>query len=145
MLDWIVQHLIANIPVALWAVIVGAGIGGYVISGFADRITVISGYAKLLRLVSIAVFSVAVFMMGGTGVAALWQKQIDAKQAEVVAAQQAAIKANTKIKYIVVQKIKVIHDRQVVVKHDIQRDAAVIDKECKLAPQAIKDLNEATE
>jgi hypothetical protein len=144
-MDWIVQHIIASIPTAVWALIVGAGIGGYVVSGLAEKFSTVAIYSKLLRLVSIAVFSAGLFMMGGSGVASLWQKQIAEKQAEVDAAQKASAKANAKIKYVVVQQIKVIHDKQVVVKHDIQRDAAVINAECKLAPQAIKDLNEATE
>ena len=98
-----------------------------------------------LRLISIAVVCVSLFMMGGSGVAALWQKQIDEKQAEVLAAQKLAAKANGKIKYVIVQKIKVIHDKQVIVHNDIKRDAAEIDASCKVSPKAIKDLNEATE
>ena len=93
----------------------------------------------------IAIFAVAMFMIGGSGVASLWQEQIKAKQAEVDAAVAKSKDANKKIKYIVVEKIKVIHDKQVVVHNDIHRDAAEIDATCKVSPKAIKDLNEATE
>jgi hypothetical protein len=145
MIDWLVQHLINEIPVYVWAVVAGAGLGGYLVSGLLGAITAIKPYAKLIHIVSIVVFAFGVFMTGGAGVTAAWQERIKLKQQEVEAAQKKAQAANVKIKYVVVQKLKVIHDKQVVVKHDIQRDAAVIDSECKLAPQAIKDLNEATE
>jgi hypothetical protein len=145
MIDWLVQHLISQVPVFIWAFVAGAGVGGYIISGLAGSFTAISAYAKLLRLVSIVVFAFGVFMSGGSGVTQVWQERIALKQQEIDQAEQKAKGANAKIKYIVIQKLKVIHDHQVVVKHDIQRDAAEIDSECKLNPKAVKDLNEATE
>jgi hypothetical protein len=145
MLDWIVQHFIANVPIWMWAFAAGGGAGGYVISALAAKINALKPYAILLRIISIVVFSVSVFMAGGSGVAALWQQQIKSKQAEVDAAVAKSKTANTKIKYVVVQKIKVIHDKQIIVHNDIKRDAAAIDANCKVDPKAIKDLNEATE
>ena len=145
MVDWIVQHFIANIPIWVWAFAAGGGAGGYVISGLAGKINSLKPYAVLLRIISIVMFSVSVFMAGGSGIAAMWQEQIKAKQAEVDAAVAKSKDANKKIKYIVVEKIKVIHDKQVVVHNDIHRDAAEIDATCKVSPKAIKDLNEATE
>jgi hypothetical protein len=145
MLDWIVQHIIASIPVALWALFVGVGIAGYFLSGFASKISAVAIYAKALRFISVAVFSGSLYMMGGSGVASLWQEQIKEKQAEVDAAVAQSNQENVQIKYVVQQQLKVVHDKQIVVKHDIQHDAQIIDAECKVAPEAIKDLNEATE
>ena len=130
-------------PIWVWAFAAGGAAAAYAISSILGNF--FKGSAALLRILSILVFTVSVFFAGGSGVATLWQERIKIKQQEVDAAQEKAKTANTKIKYVFVQKVKVIHDRQIVVHHDIKRDAAAIDAECKLNPKAIKDLNEATE
>lgn len=143
MLDFLVQHVIANIPTFVWIFVAGGGAGAYVLLGFLDRLPVIGSYATVIRVISVVAFGIGMFMWGGSGISQLWQAQIQQKQQEIDIANAKSNDANVKIKYVIKEKLKVIHDRQVIVKHDIQRDAAAIDAGCKVAPQAIKDLNEA--
>lgn len=145
MFDWIVQHIIASIPLWIWAAAAGGSIVLFAIAKLLGKINRLKIYTLLIKTISLIVFTVSVFLAGGSGVAKVWQEEIKAKQAEVDAATAKSKSANVKIKYVIRNQIKVIHDKQVVVQHDIARDAAVIDSECKVAPQAIKDLNEATQ
>lgn len=145
MFDWIVQHIIASIPLWVWTATAGGSIVLFAIAKLLGKINRLKIYTLLIKIISLIVFTVSVFLAGGSGVAKVWQEEIKAKQAEVDAATAKSKSANVKIKYVIRNQIKVIHDKQVVVQHDIARDAAVIDSECKVAPQAIKDLNEATQ
>lgn len=145
MFGWLFDHIISGIPSFAWAFIVGAGAAGYVIAGVASRLPMISIYAKILRLISIAVFSAAMFMWGGSGITEVFQAQLAQKQSEIATATEKSNDANDHIKYVVVEKLKVIHDNAVSVKQDIKRDASAINSECKIVPQVIKDLNEAAQ
>jgi hypothetical protein len=144
MIDWIVQNFIQSIPVWVWAFVAGAGLGLYVISGLAGRFESIKPYAVLVRVASIILLVGGAFMAGGAGVTAAWQERIKLKQQEIDMAQQKSKDAVKQQRVIYKTKVQVIHDRKVVVQHDIARDAAKIDAECKVDPVAIKDLNEAT-
>jgi hypothetical protein len=129
----------------VWAFVAGGGLALYVVSGLAGKFQAIKPYAVLVRGASMLLLVGGAFMAGGAGVTAAWQERIKLKQHEIDVAVEKSKGANDKIKYIVKEKIKVIHDRQIVVRGDIKRDAAEIDAACKVSPKAIKDLNEATE
>jgi hypothetical protein len=144
MIDWLVEHFIQNIPVWVWAFVAGVGLGLYVISGLAGRFSAIKPYAILVRVASIILLVGGAFMAGGAGVTAAWQERIKLKQQEIELAQQKSKDAVKQQRVVYRTKVQVIHDRTVVVKHDIARDAAKIDAECRVDPVAIKDLNEAT-
>jgi hypothetical protein len=143
MLDWIVQHLIANIPVAFWIFVAGGGLGSYIVLGFISHLPTVGSYAKVIRALSLIVVGFGLFMCGGSGVSKLWQEQLAAKQAEIDNAVKQSATANVKIRYVIKQKLKVIHEKQIVVHTMIKQDASQIDATCKVSKQAVNDLNEA--
>lgn len=145
MLAWLIDNVLAHIPVWIWTTMATIGVIVYIISGIVERIGIFKLDAELVRLISILVFTTGIFMWGGAGITAIFQKEVAAKQAEIDAAVQKSKETNVVIEQQIVYRDKIIHDKQVVVQHDIARDAAVIDSECKVAPQAIKDLNEAAQ
>jgi hypothetical protein len=144
MIDWMVEHFIQSIPVWVWAFVAGAGLGLYVVSGLASRFSAIKPYAVLVRVASLILLVGGAFMAGGAGVTAAWQERIKLKQQEIEVAEQKSKDAVKQQRVVYKTKVQVIHDRTVVVKGDIARDAAKMDAECKLDPVVIKDLNEAT-
>jgi hypothetical protein len=144
MIDWIVEHFIQSIPVWVWAFVAGAGLALYVVSALAGRFQAIKPYAILVRVASLILLVGGAFMAGGAGVTAAWQERIKLKQQEIEVAEQKSKDAVKQQRVVYKTKVQVIHDRTVVVRGDIARDAAKIDAECKVDPAAIKDLNEAT-
>jgi type II secretory pathway component PulC len=144
MIDWLVQNFIQNIPVYVWAFVAGAGLALYVVSGLAGRFSAIKAYAVLVRGAALILLVGGAFMAGGAGVTAAWQERIKLKQQEIEVAEQKSKDAVKQQRVVYKTKVQVIHDRTVVVRGDIARDAAKMDAECRLDPVVIKDLNEAT-
>jgi len=56
-------------------------------------------------------------------------------------AEAKAAEANAQIEYIYVNKVQKIKDVQIVIKERVIKDASVIDKNCKVSPEAISLLN----
>jgi Tfp pilus assembly protein PilN len=144
MIDWLVQNFIQSIPVWVWAFVAGTGLALYVVSGVAGQFSAIKPYAVLVRIVSIFLLAGGAFMAGSAGVTAAWQEHIKLKQQEIELAEQKSKDAVKQQRIIYKTKVQVIHDRTVVVRGDMARDAARIDADCRVDPVAIKDLNEAT-
>ena len=144
MIDWMVEHFIQSIPVWVWAFVAGTGFALYVVSAIAGRFTAVKTYAVLVRVAALILLVGGAFMAGGAGVTAAWQERIKLKQQEIEVAEQKSKDAVKQQRVVYKTKVQVIHDRTVVVRGDIARDAAKIDAECKVDPLAIKDLNEAT-
>ena len=143
MFEFIIQHVLAHLPVWFWPAVAGAGVLVYFLAGFLTHFPALKIYGWLFRPLGIIVFVIGVFMFGGAGVTAIWQAQADAAQAKVDAAVAQSKEANTKLAQVRKQKNKVIVQRQIVIHERIVKDAAKIDATCKVDPLAIKDLNDA--
>ena len=143
MFEFIIQHILANLPVWFWPAIAGAGLILYSLAGVLTYFPALKIYGWLIKPLGIVVFVLGVFMFGGAGVTAIWQAQADAAQKKIDAAVSESKDANTKLAQVRKQKNQVIVQRQVVIQERIVKDAAKIDAACKVAPEAIKDLNDA--
>jgi hypothetical protein len=143
MFSWIINMFVGNLPIWMWPAAAGASITIYFLAGIISHIPNAKPYAIFIKPVAFIALLISVFMYGGAGVTAIYQEKLKEAQAEVANAKDLSKAGNTQVKTIYVDKVKVVHDRQVVVQHDIAQDAKVIDSECKVTPQAIKDLNEA--
>jgi hypothetical protein len=64
-------------------------------------------------------------------------------EAKVAEAEQKSAKANTVIKKVYVDRVKVVKQDVVVVQEKIKEIEKIIDKDCRVAPEAIQLLNEA--
>lgn len=143
MFEFIIQHILANLPVWFWPAVAGAGLVVYFLAGILTRISGLKLYGWLIKPLGAVVFVLGVFMFGGAGVTAIWQKQIAEAQAKVDAAVIASKTTNDKLDQVRKQKNQVIVQRQVVIHDRIVQDAAKMDATCRVDPIAIKDLNDA--
>jgi hypothetical protein len=64
-------------------------------------------------------------------------------QDKIAVAEAKSATVNTQIETKVVEKVKLIHDTQVVVQDRIVKEAAQMDAECKVDASAISILNQA--
>ena len=62
---------------------------------------------------------------------------------ELPEAEAKSEKVNVQIQTKIVTQKQIVHDTQVVIQDRIIKEAAKMDAECKVAPEAIKDLNDA--
>jgi cell division protein FtsX len=138
-----IDYLLSQIPVWIWPVIAVIGLVSNLFFRVVSKLPYLKQISMIGRPVSILVLLFGTFMAGGAGVNSVYQQRIKQVQAEVDLANKQSVQTKVRIKKVIVEKIKVVKQTQIKVVHDVQRDAAVIDKECKVAPQAINDLNEA--
>jgi hypothetical protein len=145
------MFLLSFIPDALilWIVnaILLAGIAGSVISfffGFFIRwMPWILPYRMLLQIISLVLLIAGVYFKGGVGVEMEWRARVAEMEAKVAKAEAESKEANSKIQTKVVEKIRVVKEKEIVIQEKIANVKVTIDSQCKVSPEAISILNEA--
>jgi hypothetical protein len=96
-----------------------------------------------IKYIGLALLLGGVYLTGGAGVTALWQQEIKEANAKIEAAEAKSKETNIVIQKEFVDRIKTIKEVEVQVQEKIVKDAVIIDAECKVAPEAVADLNAA--
>jgi len=147
MITWIVEHIIAGIPVELWIVVAIGGAVAYTFSGVIAMIPTIhfKVASAVVKYTGLFVTLASVYMMGGTGVAKLWQAQVKEMNDRVVVAEQQSADANTQLEREHGKKMALLEERRVLYKDRIKKEQIVINKDCHLAPEVVGILNDAAQ
>lgn len=143
MLSWLFESLVSNIPVWIWIIGVGAGLGIYFFSSILTHIPEISPYAKFVKPVAGIVALVCTFMYGGAGVQAIWEEKIRIAEEQAKIAEAKAEQLNDDLKKARDQKTQVRVEYRDRVKYEIRTVAAQIDANCNLSPIAVEKINKA--
>ena len=136
---WILQFL----PDWVFHAICLAGFAGLIIAFFLGFIPLVGRYSLPIKIVSLLLALFGLFMEGAISNEKVWQARVKELEAKIAESEKKVEKTNTKIKKVYVTKVKVIKQDKIVVQEKIIREAAVIDKECKVPKTAIDILNEA--
>jgi len=142
MFSWVVQLVLGNIPLIIWPALAGGGTAVFFLFHFLSALPQVRPWAYLIRPVSLLVTAFGIFMYGGAGVTAIYQKQIEEMQANVEAAEAKADQANQDLHNAVQGKVKVVKEVQTVFKDRIKEVQVQVDKDCKVDASAIDALNE---
>jgi ribosomal protein L7/L12 len=86
---------------------------------------------------------VGIYWKGGYSVEEDWRKRVEELQAKVDATEKKSTEINTVIKTVYRNKIKIIKEDRIIIQDRIVKEAAEIDKNCKVSPKAIGILNDA--
>jgi len=143
MFAWLVEHIIGAIPFWVWLTIACAGGVGYFFSGIITMIPFLMPYKEPVKIFFIVVCLGGTFMCGGDGVTDIWQSQIKEANARIAAAEAKSQQANVVIQKQYIDRVQTVKDTQVVIQEKIVKDSAIIDAECKIAPEVITDINSA--
>ena len=143
MFGWLVEHIIGIVPFWVWLTVACAGGVGYFFFGIITMIPFLMPYKEPIKIACIVICLGGTFMCGGDGVTAVWQEQIKEANARIEAAEAKSKDANDKLAQVRQEKAKVRTEYITTVKERIVKDTQIIDAECKVAPEAIKDLNDA--
>jgi hypothetical protein len=145
MFSWIIEHTLLILPTWFWFVVSGVGAGLYFFSGVIQAIPF--AQAKLagvsIKYIGFGLLLAGVYLTGGAGITALWQEQLKEANARVEAAEAKSKETNVVIQKEYVDRVKTVKEVQLVVQEKIIKDAAKIDAECKVTPEAVADLNAA--
>ena len=129
MFGWLIEHIIGAIPFWVWLTVACAGGFGYFFAGIITILPFLKPYKEPVKVLCIIICLGGTFMCGGDGVSAVWQEQI--KEANAKLEAERAKKTKVRTEYITTVKERIVKDTQ------------IIDAECKVAPEALKDLNDA--
>jgi uncharacterized membrane protein (DUF106 family) len=136
MFDWIIHHIIGNIPVATWPIIAGVAVISYFLTELAAHFPTVSAYTFPIKIICIAVTVLSVFLWGGAGVTTVWQEDIKHMQEKVAEAEVKSHEVNTVIQTQVVTKIKKIKEKADDTNRDIETQRNNINADCHLSDDA---------
>jgi NADH:ubiquinone oxidoreductase subunit 6 (subunit J) len=140
---WQIMWLLSLLPAWFWHVLLGVTLVTIAASYFLRMIPFFGANAIQLRFVATILLILTVWMEGGLSNEAKWQAKVQELEAKVAAAEKAAAEANGKIETVYVDRVQVVKEIQYVTKTRIDRNAAKIDQNCVIDPEAIKILNES--
>jgi hypothetical protein len=136
---WIVNFL----PDFVFHLLLIAGLLGLAGSFVLDSVPFISTNAKAIQLASAVILAIALFFEGAISDNDAWLARVAALEKQVAVAEAKSKETNTVIQYQYRDKIRTIKETQVVVQERIVKEAAKMDAECKVSPEAISILNQA--
>jgi len=125
-----------------WAII-AVGLTGMFAGWFAKFIPMYGRYIGFIKPVGISLVVVGVWLRGGYDTEMAWRAKVEEAQAKVAQAEAASADVNAKLQAKIKEKVKVRTEYITTVKERIVKDTQIIDAECRVAPEAIKDLNDA--
>lgn len=145
MLTWLIEHTLLVLPTWFWFLVSGTGAVLYFCSGFIQAIPFaqarLAGYS--IKYIGLGLLLGGVYLTGGAGVTSLWQSEIKEANTRIEAAEAKSKETNIVIQKEYVDRIQTVKQIEVQIREKIIKDAAKIDAECKVAPEAIADLNAA--
>jgi hypothetical protein len=84
-----------------------------------------------------------VYLKGGYGVEMEWREKLRIAEERARAAEEQAKVVNEKIVTVYKDKIKVVTDTKFIIQEKIKEVEKIIDKDCKVAPEAVDIHNSA--
>jgi hypothetical protein len=129
-------HWIVNIMLV-------AGAAGLLANWVGRWIPFFGDYARFLKPLGIVLLLGGVYLKGGEANNDMWLAKIADLEAKVKVSEQQSRDANTKLSTAVKEKNQVIQESKAAIQGRLKRDAAKIDAECKLDPEAVEILNES--
>lgn len=119
------------------------GIIGLLASFFIKFIPFINIYRTPIQIASVLLLAIGIYWKGGYSVEMDWRTKVEALEQQVKETEVKSTKTNTIIKKVYVNKIKIVKQDRIVLQERIKEVEKIIDKDCKVAPEAINLLNQS--
>jgi hypothetical protein len=144
---WILSFL----PDWVFHLMLTAGIVGTIAGFVLGFIPAIKTYLLPIRIISLLVLSVALYLEGGLADNQVWQARVKEVEAKLAEAEAKSAKENTKIVEKVVRKTEIVRVRGEDVIKYIDREVVKYDEKfakggiCEIPKEFVKALNDAAE
>ena len=122
---------------------VGSFLSFFVLHRLLNKIPALAPYYLLIQVVSAVLLIAGIYFKGGYDVEASWREKLRVAEQKAQLAEAQAKEANSKIQTKIVEKVKVVKENTIVYRDRIKEVETIIDKECKVAPEAIDIHNAA--
>lgn len=140
---WLLHLLPDNLILFIVYALMGLGALGIILGFFIRFIPWVNIYRTPILIVSIILFCSGVYWYGGYTTEMIWREEVARLEEKVAESEKQSVKTNTVIKKVYVDRVKIVKQDVVVVQEKIREVEKLIDKECRVAPEAINLLNEA--
>jgi hypothetical protein len=140
---WLLSFLPDSFLLWIINIILLAGLVGTLSSFFIKFIPPLMPYASGIKIIGIILLVAGVWFRGGYDVEMEWRKRVADLEAKIAIAEEKSKDTNTKIQTKIVEKVKVVKENTVVYRDRIKEVEKIIDKDCKVAPEAIDIHNAA--
>ena len=129
------------------AILIAGAIGTFLTFFILHRIVrwfpALAPYHLILQIISIVLLVAGVYLKGGYGVEMEWREKLRIAEERAKAAEEQAKVVNEKIVTVYKDRVKVVTDTKIVIQEKIKEVEKIIDKECKVAPEAVDIHNSA--
>lgn len=135
--------MLSLLPDWFWHLFTLAGILAVFAAFVLGKIPFVSTYKIPLKYGGIAAVLFGIWIEGGIVNEAKWQAKVAEMEAKVAKAEQESKDANDQLNKKGAQKVKVIHEKAIVVRQYIDREVTKYDDSCKIPAPVVKALNAA--
>ncbi len=139
MILWLLSTWVSYIVHA--ALIVG--VVGTFFGSILNKVPFINTYASIVKAIAMPLLIVAIFAEGYLYASKSWIEEAKKFEEKVKVAEQQSKDANAKLSKALTEKNKEIKQQQVIIQEKIKEVQVKVNADCKVAPEAIKILNEA--
>jgi|LauGreDrversion4_2_1035121.scaffolds.fasta_scaffold49674_3 hypothetical protein len=122
---------------------VGSFLSFFVLHKILNKIPALAPYYLLIQVVSAALLVAGIYFKGGYDVEASWREKVRIAQEKAALAEKQAAELNTKLNSEIKKKQRVVTENTIVYRDRIREVEKVIDKDCKVATEAIDIHNSA--
>jgi hypothetical protein len=122
---------------------IGSFLSFFVLHKILNKFPALAPYHLLIQIISAVLLIAGIYFKGGYDVEASWRDKVRVAQEKAALAEAQAKEANTKLDAEIKKKQKVVKENTVVYRDRIREVEKIIDKECKVAPEAIDIHNAA--
>jgi hypothetical protein len=142
-LGWILSLIPDSLIIWVINTVLLTGLIATLVSFFIKFIPFVNSYKLPIQILGIVLLSVGLFFKGGYSTEMMWRERVAAMEEKIAEAEAKSAKTNTVIQKVYVDKVKVVKDTQYVIQERIKEVEKLIDKECKVAPEAVDIHNDA--
>jgi len=122
-----------------------AGVLGTIAGFVLGMIPAVRSYLIPIRVISLIVLSLALFLEGGLADNQVWQLRVKEVEAKLAKAEAESAQANTKIVEKATTRIAKQKEKTVIVRQYIDREVTKYDSQCVIPKEFIKAHNDAAE
>jgi len=140
---WLISLLPDSMMVWLVHLITLAGLAALGISFFLSNIPWIGQYGKILKIAGAIALVLGIYFEGGVATEQRWRDRVTELETKVKEAEEKSAVVNEVVKTKIVNKIKVVKEREIVVQEKIKEVEKLVDAKCEVPKEAIDILNEA--
>lgn len=121
-----------------------AGVVGIVVGTFASKFPFISSYGNIIKSIAGLLLVAGLFGEGYSYGISDYLAKVKEFEEKVKVAEQQSKEVNTVIEKKYIDRVKTVKDTQYIIQEKIKEVEKKIDAECKVAPEAIQLLNQAS-